>query len=1024
MLKRQRHRIRILLTGVFCLAALLARAFAVTIGPGPLLGTDSAGNTYYEEFQDWTAADLRALDASGLDLANGQFAFSDGYDDSRDLTAFYTHADTAPSGNYYFRVDLGDLALGAENGNLDLYVAIATGSTTATQASWLPDFLDVQVDPSANWQLCVCVYDATNHNIYDGSYSSSAQAAHWSGVYYNATLDSVEFAVKKQALFNVGWDGLRPLKFTVASVKDGSNGGAGEITGGFGSTSDVADTFKDADRGYADGFINGYITSTDTAGRAKYASIAHANQSINRADDIRIHIFDPSTTQKTGFIRTLDTHEIFRVPLNMHLSGSLLVAANWASASAGSGDPSDGPAFLARIRRLIDAGQTPNPCSILGGVMAEQIMPYFEGPVNRASMQQFNEVAAGILGISATQMQVMHTPERVIRNTPTGLSPLTGLTFADIAASSYTATVLDEVTHYHWWFDAANTQWSGAGGNADAPAQHKLHKINGVYCFLINDREDQSKFANADGGMSLDTRYTLLDKARQADQAQITVVFDDWEALAGKSFNISSGQPEPNNNQLQYQNTIRWAANHPWIEIVNLKDVLARATNPANPQYDPAWVVDHGTPTNLTLQTYEYLKWSSEGSYDYWYYNQESGFPGNEQAFYNLIPIMAGAQGDYASRGYQSSIQSQPQLQRDVYAASYDGAKLPSNKILGDLNTSGTLLHDAWADLAAAPANPLRTLGEFMYTNMIYETAWHEEQGPITYNSHNYQNPFTQPDGSWDGVNNWALRLANHVRDVGYLAYAARWAQAVQLGTQTAATQALALDLDQDGQQEYVLRNNKVLAIFGRQGGRLLYAFHLHPLAGPICDIGAPCANPSAPGEEELGPYAYRRSALVDMNGDTYIDQDYIVTVGAPNARSLTLASTSGAAITKTVELPNDTARLEVDYTEAVSGDLYVRIGASPNNFDLMQTGRAHLSTLAIANDYYAVLNQAGNNGGVYVTLNAGAALNPTPLNAGFANRNLPLTEEIELHGNGAFAFWIAFEAAGVSTILSNFTAQ
>jgi hypothetical protein len=101
-----------------------------------------------------------------------------------------------------------------------------------------------------------------------------------------------------------------------------------------------------------------------------------------------------------------------------------------------------------------------------------------------------------------------------------------------------------------------------------------------------------------------------------------------------------------------------------------------------------------------------------------------------------------------------------------------------------------------------------------------------------------------------------------------------------------------------------------------------------------------------------------------------------------------------------------------------------VRIGASPNNFDLMQTGRAHLSTLAIANDYYAVLNQAGNNGGVYVTLNAGAALNPTPLNAGFANRNLPLTEEIELHGNGAFAFWIAFEAAGVSTILSNFTAQ
>ena len=53
------------------------------------------------------------------------------------------------------------------------------------------------------------------------------------------------------------------------------------------------------------------------------------------------------------------------------------------------------------------------------------------------------------------------------------------------------------------------------------------------------------------------------------DQAQLTLVFDDWEALAGKSFDPGRGQPVENNNQWQYQQTMRWAANHQWIEVDN-----------------------------------------------------------------------------------------------------------------------------------------------------------------------------------------------------------------------------------------------------------------------------------------------------------------------------------------------------------------------------------------------------------------------------------------------------------------------
>ncbi|MCX7717504.1 MAG: hypothetical protein N2111_03760 [Candidatus Sumerlaeaceae bacterium] len=1003
------------------LAGVTPARAAITIGQGPVIGADSNGNTYYEEFQDWAYTDLRALDGVGsADPNNGQYFVNDGRDRGRDLMAFYSRNEGA---NYYFRVDLYDLQIGDENGFLDIYVAIDTGSTTAPTAQFLPDNLDVQVDPARHWELCVRLYDSVNRNLVLGDYVTNRPPGEFLGVYYNATLDSVEFGIAKTALYAAGWNGVSPLHFTVATAKDFYEINSGGCSGGY--YSDVLDTFYDLDRGLNDCVINGAIASNGPSpGRAEYATIAHANQSINKAADIRVHIYDPSVpqTEKTGFIRALDTHQIFKVPLNMHISGSLLTAAMWAVAPTGGADKSDGPSWIQRCKQLADASVTSNPSSFIGGVYAEHIMPYFEGPTNRISMDLFEEVARAILGQGAAEMKVMHVPERVIRSKATGFSPLNGFTFADIAATTYTATYLDEVTHYHWWFDAGNTSWSGFGGSHDAPNQHKIQKINGIYVFLINDREDRAKFGNDDGGLALDTRYTLLNKAMQADQAQITVVFDDWEAIAGKSFNIEFGNPVPNNNMIQYQNTIRWLANKQWVEIVNLKDILDRATNPSNPQYNPAWVVDRGTQTNLGMQTYEYLKWSSEGTYDYWYYNQDGVFTGNEQDFYNLVPVLRGPQGDYYARGLQATIQAEPLSNRSNRANQLDTAAgsvfLPSGRKLGDLNTSNTLLHNAWVEIANAPDNALRRLGMFKFNSMIYETAWHEEQYPIGYDNTNYQQTWSDPDDTWDGVNTWCLRLNNHARGTGFLAYAAQWARDVQQGLQTAATSATSLDLDQDGQVEYVLRNNKVLALFDRHGGRMLYAFHYHPTAGPISVIGAPVANPSAPGEEEYtGTAANRCSGLKDMNGGTYADAVYTVQVGVPNGRSLRLTSPD-SLIQKTIELPDNKARLEVSYTETVSGPLYTRIGASPNHLNLIKTGRTNLTT-GIAGDAYYVQNAAG--GAVYVTTPPGVTRNPAPADAGFQNRNLALTEEIEVYGNGTYGFWIGFDPTDVPAGVTEF---
>ena len=976
----------------------------ITIGPGPALGTDRAGVTWYEDFQDWTAADCKALDEAGT--GDALYRFNDGLDDSRDLVAFYEREE---NGNLYFRVDLYDLALGAENGGLDLYLAI---DAAAGGQIWLPDNLDCQTDRP--WELCINVYRAgaaygSDYRIYDKDWNNVTGA--YLGSYFNSQVDAVEFGITRQALLNAGWNGTSPLTFQVFTAKDGAET---NCTGG-GRSSDLADAIVDSDRGCSDGVLNGGISSTAQAGVVYYATIAHGNQSVNRAGAIGAHIYDSQANTGipggTGFLRTLDTHEIFRVPLNVHPSGTLTIACNWARKPGGAADPQDGPAFLARVRDFVDADQGARPGSLIGGALAEHILPYFEGPVNAASLAVTDSLNQVIYGVSAADAKVMHTPERVIRSQDTGLSPLDGRTFEDIAASPYAATYLDEVTHLHGWF------YPGESCTPDQGYRHKVHRINGVYCFMINDREDQAKFANLDGGVPLDTRYSLLQKALYGGSSEIVVVFDDWEALAGKSFDPTSGNPIPNNNPNQYHNTVRWLANHPWVRISNLKDLLALAL--ANPS---AFVIDHGTRYDLPIQTYEWLKHASEDSYHYWYYDSNAGLTGNEQSFYDLVPVLTGKQGDYHARGETPA---------------QDGPPLPSGKKHGDLNTPGTLMYEAWQALQGAPAGRMRDLGVHSYLAMIYETAWHEED-QTDYTDSNCYGAWLNPDGSWDGVNTWALRLQNHVRGAGLYAAAAQWAAAVRAGTASAVTEILPADLDFDGEPEYVLRNDRAYVVFERYGGRCVLACAYDPATQDAqVIVGAPYTNPSAPGEEEYtGPGANRCSAFKEMNGGVYADAPDTVTVlfpvcgpqrspgstmrqvagrpyenapGPPNALEpacdfpplLEFRSGDGR-IVKTASLGSGSYVLDVDYEETVSGPLYVRLGLSPNPLDLALHGQAHLSgTLDAPNHTYLLQNSAG--GGALLDF-GGATFDATPADAGTDRRDLALTEEVEVRADGPFA--------------------
>jgi hypothetical protein len=995
-----------------CLAAV--RTQAITVGQGPVIGVDKRGTVWYQEFQDWSSNDVRVVSPN-----NDEYILNDGYDTSRDLIAFYSHDGGATGsggdGNYYFRADSFDLQLGAENGNLDVYVLIncASGGTTT-----LPD--SVQGTTDHGWNIAVAMYDTFNAQIYNSSLTGlgtnnfvASDSPGGGNSYWNSQLDAVEFGINRQVLLNAGWNGTSPIQFWVFTTKD------------FNHT--LIDTCNSYNRSTF--VLSGAVTSTNTIRTAKYAAVAHANQSLAPRTETESHIYTavPSLNLYPGYIRTLDTHTMLNVPLNMHISGTLLSSFLWAREDPN--DPNyvypirDGPTFLQDVKNFIQSGNG----ALIGGVYSESIMPYFEGPVNQSSMAAFNDLAQTIFGLTTNDMKVMHVPERVIHSNtnwphanPSG--PLTGKPFQDILAAGYQATYLDEISHLHWWFypnetnsfgnccATGNELWAGFGGCNWRDYQHKIHKINGVYCFMINDREDGAKFGPQDNGMANDTRYCLLFQALEANStndpggyAQISLVFDDWEAYAGNCFTCT----EPNNNADQWHETIRWAANHQWIQICKLKDVLTWA------QSDTNWVVDHGNVYNDSIQTYEWLKRASEQDYDHWYYGW-SPTTNLEESFFARIPATGNNSTYY----------------------------VPGTKNYGDLNTTNTLIHDSWAKVQAMPAGNLQTLAKWEYSAMIYETAWHDENAPpwwgttngdwdTTYHSRNYQSTFDVNDGcttaysdQWhNNTSSWAIQLHGHVRSVGILADAEQWVQDINNNVQGSNTVTVTKDVDDGLWNEYILKNNRVYLCFKRWGGRLVAGFVYNPTTQDATEvIGQPVADPANESDEEDADNnrcsAFKdRYATTPVNNTQYVDMDYGLTV-AQGSNYWVFTSQDGQ-IKKQVTLPNGRDVVEAQYTLGNSvGTLYVRHGLGPNQLDLLHHGDTNLLVQS-DNTYYGLSNTLG--GAVYAVcdVNCQRTTNSLP-NAGFQNREFPLIEQVEQYNAGSttnFTMWLAFSPGSAVSV-------
>lgn len=958
-------------------------AGSISIGRGEELG-EVNGVTRYREFIDWTWDDLRAMDAYDGDGSNHRggdiYRAWDGWDDSRDMVAFYSRDGGDPgmggSGRVYFRVDFHDLQAMAEQGEMDLYVAINFGDTIGERV--LPDEVDTLTD--MRWRVVVAVYESSLGQVYvdtDPNNNSNVfgddlfakgvvmRPDYYLGAYFNSELDAVEFAIDRQALTDAGWSGANPagLRFQVYTVKSGTQNdpqGPGDI----GGRSDIRDSiFNDyiaeshwnAQAGLqgAGSVLRDWIPGDHRGGRTKVALVIHGNQQIRTGVEMQNLI---NNNAGAGYFRPIDAHEVFGVPLNLHITPTLASAMQWAAVDPAAEQPwRDGPSFNARLGQLMNDGII----SPFATTFSDHILPYFTSAYSQDSVALANEFLSEIYGFEMSQQQVFYPPERILDNS----------VFDQIRDMGYEWTLTDQMMHI----------WNWVGREAALGQDgYRINRFNGVNTFVINDRISTFRFQSHDSGAPMALRRQLNRMARSGTQDQVLIIHSSWEDFL-----------DPD-NAAAYDNLVRWLANRAWVEVVSLEDIAAHEVDVSGDgQGNEWWRIDRGaSATELIGQ--DWIQFATLGDYSNWYDGADLR-QGLSQTQFEVRP-------------------GGPEL--DTY---------------GRVGFGG-VIEETWNAVNSINNSALGRLARGVTHASTFVTAFHEQP---TVDLRKFSiGTYIEPDDEFRSLASFARNAAAQTRRAAIYARVDQWAASAGSLTETVA---VAEDIDLDGEDEFLLYNRNVFVVVERTGGRMIGAWVRNPADGRVFQTMGNFLSYSGSDTEYEGAFnvhddgrveARRTSGLKDWWAGT---TDYVNAVYSASlvANGWTLTSGDGQ-ISKTITLDDSANWLEVDYNVNSSvndGVLFVRHGFSPDLEGLLIQGQAHLSdeihdagvmrlehTRPEDVRVSAMLAYGGSHNAGF---NIGAADDDPGADINFSTRrmrNQAQTHQVEIVGTNNFSFAIGFE--------------
>jgi hypothetical protein len=882
----------------------------ITIGPGPVIG-ETGGVLYHEEFSDWKASDIVALDEYQGDGYNSQSGdihpAGDRWDSSRDIVAFYARDGGDPAaggdGKVYFRVDFDNLLPFAENGHLDVYVAINHSPGSGERV--LPDEVDTLTD--MRWRVVAAVYDSSSSKVFvdanpasnsnnfgDAPSAITGVSSHSQGSalgvsssYFNSELDALEFSLPRAALRASGWSGsdFGQLNFQVYTTKDGTSNnprGAGDLAG----RSDLRDTILD-DRVVENSFfaqagrediLRGWMPFSGRASpppTAKIALVVEENQQLRTAGWTQSRIDDGAGS---GYRRALSAHGAFSAPVSLAITPTLASGLQWASADPARGMPwKDGPSFNAEVAELSSKGLL----DLLSVTHSGHTMLYTPQQFDLENIALASKWLEAIYGVTPST-SVLYLAERTI----------SGPVLEKLSALGFRSTFADQREHVEAWY--GRTEALSSRG-------YKLNRTSGVDLLVISDDIGSYRFSVQDGGSSTQLRRSLSRKSRHPDREQVTIILSTLEDFRNPS------------NAAGYDRNLRWLSNRPWVEFTTASTVA-----------NSGWVPVQRPPAPPTPRSKGFVQYASLGSYDNWYY----GTPEREGLAGKKFDIRPGT---------------------------------PLSTAFGSMLSSG-LASMAWSSIAPIhPSSALGGLARAAAGSSMFTTAFHS-QSSVDFRKFSNGEYINQPR-SFESLAPFSASAQSHLRHASSYGRARQWMVLPNSPRLRGSSQE---DVDLDGEFEHLLWNNRILAIFESMGGRMVSAWLRDPLTQKVWQVvGNPVAAPPFPDEREGADNAsaMRTSGFKDWylqpsqgSPRSMADELYAVTP-IPGGFKF---SAPGVIKEVTVSVGDD-PRLEAKYSLSGVSRLYVRHGLSPNLEDLLVSGQSNLAPEAVKSPHRVeVVNDNG----------------------------------------------------------------
>ena len=363
-----------------------------------------------------------------------------------------------------------------------------------------------------------------------------------------------------------------------------------------------------------------------------------------------------------------------------------------------------------------------------------------------------------------------------------------------------------------------------------------------------------------------------------------------------------------------YDANVRWLGSRPWLRVVTAQQIADNQIDYVGLDGNTyaAWSTEQRGADQILEQTAkDWVDWATRENYDNWFDKLSSERFGSTSTF-----------GRVGVSGHSDA---------------------------------------AWDAVSSVSAANLQKVARAVIGGAMFQTAFHFPTATTDLRK------FSTGAYIYPADDNESL--ADFARNTQAQARFAKVYERVQAWGANPTHNAVQEDVDLDGQDEYLLHNTRVFAVFERKGGRMTAAWMRDPITQKIWQVAGNFASYSNTDTEDEGAnnaIAYRTSGFKDWwsitggtGTNTGVNANYTVTAAPGAAKGWTFSS---GGVSKTITLPDaDQGRITASYSLTGPSSLYVRFGLSPNLLDLMLRGHAGLTSEVVQGTMASVANTSGS---------------------------------------------------------------